>query len=325
MENTFNDFLNDFHEKLNSLKEQEKPQASDLFTRDLLKKLAALPQEQYQKFKDDMSIELYFSGAKLQDVPSESKMDRMVTAMRSQMEQDAAEAPRRLGDMLPDAPHPDMMVPSCWTLSDEGLSFAPDEETSTTVCDSPLYVASRIRDHERIEETLVLLINVDREWRKVHISAAAGSGAISKAVAGTGAMVSDSKALGSYIFDLRKANRALIPIETQDIEHIFDRWVDHVLAHETEFLNGKWGRSALIDDEKHLLVFPEKLEQFLKKQGARLRPVLVAWKGKGFIYSGDGLLYSTTIAGRQRRVVAFPQDVLGLNLATRKESDAVVV
>jgi hypothetical protein len=326
MDGTFEEFLDDFHQKLNGFKEQENPQASDLFTRDLLNKLSALPQDHYQRFKDDMSIELYFSGTKLQGVPTEAKLDRMVTAMRSQVECESFETPRRLGDMLPDAPHPDMMVPSCWLLSDEGLCYAPDENTNTEVCDSPLYVASKIRDIERSEETLVIAIKVDEEWRRVYISASAGSNAIYKAIAGTGAMVDDIKALSSYIVGLRKINKALIPIEGQDVEYIFDRWTDYALANETKFLDGRWGRSSLIGGEKHLLVFPERLEQFLKKQGARLRPVLVAWKKKGLIHSEDGLLYSATIAGRRRRVVAFPQDVLGIDLDPNKErGDAIVI
>ncbi len=327
MENSFEDFLTEFNRQLSDLKEQDKPHANTLFTREILRKLAGLSPEQYQRFKDNLSIELHFSGVNLQEIPAEAKLDRMVTAMRSQIEHESFDVPRRLGDMLPDAMHPDILVPNCWHISDEGIvQTSGDDDAGTTICDCPLYVAARIRDSERGEESLVIVVKVDREWRKVYVPASASSNAICKAVAGTGAIVSDRKALDSYIMDIRKINKGQIPIETQEsTESIFDRWVDYVASHESEFVNGKWGRVALIDRKKHLIVFPERVEQFLKKQSARLRPVLVAWKSKDLIYSESGLLYATKIGSRHKRMVAFPLDMLGVELAVLvvgKESNA---
>lgn len=309
--------LSDLQDILQDLMAEENPVAAQLFTRPILEKLAALSQSDYQRFKDRLAVELFVSGLKIKDLPSEPKLDRLVEAVRAEMQARSDGKEVYLKAALPDAPGADgLLVPSSWSVGSDGIRSVVDPNApGPLVADTPLFVSGRLLDVEQAEETLVIQIRTD-EWRQVHIPAYAGTEQILKAVSGAGVMVFNKKSLAEYVQAFRWLNRRAIPLRQahEAFESLFDRWRNYVDEHRDKFAVQHWGRFVTLDGRECLAVVPERLEAFLKKNGARMRPTLAAWRKMGFLVSPkDGYLQVVWHNNAARRMVVFSAEELGLS------------
>lgn len=310
------DILQEVKEQIEQAKGEEEFDGASLFNRKFLRRLATLSSDDYQRFKDKFTVECFLLGVKVRGVPSDSRLDRMVQAVQAEMKAEIPDTPVALRSLLPDAPHDGLFVSARWHMDGSGLYEVVREDTpGIQVVDGPLYVGKRLRDIERNKETLVFFARVDGEWRRIYVAASANAGQIYKAVTGAGLLVSDRDALERYVFSFRQMNRKLITVEltSEAFESLFDRWSNYVFENSEKFTKQLWGRLVTIDKQECLAVYPEKLEAFLKKQGASLRPTLNAWRKDDLLVLPEkGFLHPVWANNRTRRMVVFSMELLSI-------------
>ncbi|MGB9804874.1 hypothetical protein, partial [Desulfofundulus sp.] len=137
-------------EVIGKIRENPGAEFADVFTPDVVGRLAALTEREYESFKVQLEAYLIMNGLSVPGM-TERKLDRLVRAAAERMDAERSRLPAvPLLDRCPGAPGGEgLVVPPGWYLSDEGV-FRTDEAgvPSVRVCRSPVYVSARLVDLE---------------------------------------------------------------------------------------------------------------------------------------------------------------------------------
>jgi hypothetical protein len=281
---------------------QPRPTMAEVFTAEVVRELAVLPRDEYEKFKLALEAELLLMGLKVTGL-TERKLDRVVEAERVRIEEERSkEPPALLCEGCPDGPDAEgLLVPGGWAVAPGGVVGG-----SVRVCAGAVYVAGRLVDPERARAYLRVIAWADGEWRQALVPASASVKALVKAVRDLGVLVEDEESLASYLRAFISLNWSQMPVSRVGVEEdsLFDAWREYVAERWDDFLSERLGKVVRAEEGGLLAVRPEVLERFCRAHGASMRQVLSAWRAQGWL--AEGGLRPVRFRGGVRRAPVFP-------------------
>lgn len=302
------------------LRESEEPEFADVFTPEIIDRLAALHEAEYEKFKVHLQAYLIINNIKVKNV-TERKLDLVVRAAADRAEQARREMPPAfLSEACPDAPdvHLPLSVPAGWWMDGEGLGrLNKDGKRLPAVCGSPVYVSLKVIDRERVKTVLKLVVKANGSWRHVFVGASAGKRAMVSAVKNAGALVLSDGALADYLDSFLKNNWDVIPAEEKQ-ETLFEEFKNFVCGSLEDLERAKKGKViAARNGQVYVAIAPEVLRRFARSAGADAEQALLAWQKSGYLVadSEGNATKTVSLNGRKRRMYVFKDFTGGLKAA----------
>ena len=301
--------------------ESEEPEFADVFTPEVIDRLAALPETDYEKFKVHLQAYLIINGIKVKNV-TERRLDLVVKAAADRMTERAHQEmpPTFLSEACPDAPdaHLPLSVPPGWWMDGEGLGrLGRSGERLPAVCTSPVYVGLKVIDRERVKTLFKLAVKADGNWHHVFVSAGAGKKAMVNAVKNAGALVMDGGGLAGFLESFLENNWEVIPVEEKQ-EALFDEFKSFVCGNLEDIEKTKKGKViSAKNGQIYVAIAPEVLRRFARSAGADAEQALLAWQKSGYLVadSEGNATKTVSLNGRKRRMYVFKGLADGLKAA----------
>ncbi|AEG14338.1 hypothetical protein Desku_0731 [Desulfofundulus kuznetsovii DSM 6115] len=314
-------------EVIRKVKDSPGAEFADIFTPDVVSRLAALTEREYESFKVQLEAHLIMSGLSVPGM-TEKKLDRLVQAAAERIDAERSKLPAvLLLEQCPGAPGGEgLYVPPGWYLSPDGV-FRTDEAgvPSVRVCRSPLYVSAKVVDLERKKVFLQVTAHACGRWHSAAVPASLKGKLTAAAVKNMGVLVEHDGMLTEYIAEFLRTNWDGIRVVEAglDLYAEFAAFVEDNIEKFRGNGGGKWGRFGKEENGRHYVaVVPEVAEKFARRQGTTLEYLLLALEESGKLLAGSrSRLRPTWFNGRTRRmvVVQLPEDAGQENDILRKE------
>jgi hypothetical protein len=299
---------------IRKIKDNSEAEFADIFTPDIVNRLAALTEREYESFKVQLEAYLIMNGLSVPGM-TEKKLDRLVQAAAERIDAERSKLPAvLLLEQCPGAPGGEgLYVPPGWHLSPDGL-YRTDEAgvPSVRVCRSPLYVSAKVVDLERKKVFLQVTAYACGRWHSTVVPASLKGKLAAAAVRNMGVLVEHDGMLVEYITDFLRLNWDNIPVVENEPD-VYTEFMTFVEENVEEFRDsGKWGRFGKDREGRgYVAVIPEIAGKFAKRCGTTLEHFLLVLQENGKLLADSRSRYRTTwFDGRTRRmvVVLLPED-----------------
>lgn len=296
-------------EVVSSLRQNPEATLAEIFDPGLIKQLAAMPPQEYGRFRLLLEAAIILGGLKPKF--SLTQLDKVVKAAAQDIAQQRSQIPAvPLGTACPNAPHTQLplVVPGDFWISPYGVGImlGPNAK-GNPICECPVYLSGRVKNQEYGKTLLQITYYCyeDKEWRITYSPASASSKALVKTIKDMGVLVLDDKAMAEYLHAFAVANWRTLPLlSSLPEEDLFTDFQEYILDHRGLFDNdaggiawGKHIKNNNTPETYYLAVLPEIVRKFIRSKGADIQQTLMVWRTKGYLLPDK--------MGKTCRVVSF--------------------